>query len=78
MVISRYERLHSKQMAYRTEYVNEFLPILEQFKYQQGSLLQNTVEAATSDRNFVCNPLTPVHECCWQSNEIQRKYARLS
>ncbi len=58
-----------------SEYVNEFLPILEQFKYQQGSLLQNTVETAASDRNFVCNPLTPIHEiheCCWQSNEIQQ------
>ncbi len=55
-----------------SEYVNEFLPVLEQFKYQQGSLLQNTVETAASDRNFVCNPLTPVHECCWQSNEIQQ------
>ena len=54
-----------------TEYVDEFLPILERFKYQQGSLIQNTVETATNKKGFVCDPVAPIHECCWQPSEIQ-------
>ena len=55
-----------------TEYVDEFLPVLECFKYQQGSLIQNTVETTASERKFICNPLSPIHECCWQPSDIQQ------
>ena len=51
-----------------SEFITDFLPLLEQFRYQQGSLMQNTPETNSKDG---VSPLAPVHECIWLPEEIQ-------
>lgn len=53
-----------------SQYVDDFLPILELFKYQQGSLMQSSVES--SGTMGACTPLVPVHECIWKPSELQQ------
>ena len=51
-------------------YVNDFLPVLERFKYQQGSLMQTTVELSGTEGE--CTPLVTVYECVWMPDELQK------
>lgn len=54
------------------ELVSEFLPLLEQFQYHQGSLMQTTPETAIKAKDLSITPLIPVHECVWKLEELSK------
>lgn len=53
------------------EYTEDFLPILEKFRYNKGSLQQSTLETAISNSLLTVQPLPPVQECSFNSIELR-------
>lgn len=55
-----------------SDMVSEFLPLLEQFQYNQGSLVQTTLETSMRLKEQCITPLNPVHECVWKDQELDQ------
>lgn len=53
-----------------SEYANKFLPVLEQFNYQKGSLQQTTLETIINSSANEVIPLPPINECTFSQNEL--------
>lgn len=53
-----------------SDYVNTFLPVLEHFNYQKGSLQQTTLETVISSSDDEVTPLPPINECAFSQNEL--------
>ncbi len=52
------------------EHTQDFLPILEKFKYHKGSLQQSTLETTISDSAVTVEALPPIQEDSFNANEL--------
>lgn len=52
------------------EYIEDFLPILEEFKYHKGSLQQSTLETTILNNSVKVEPLPPIQEHSFTSIEV--------
>lgn len=72
--------LESKLFAHEhwpVEYVEEYLPLLKQFHYNKGSLIQTTLEYRRIENNEIC-PLPPIKECAFLQNELDELQAYIN
>ena len=53
-----------------SEFVSEFLPLIEHCQYQQGSLSQTSLEMSMNSNEDNITPLHPIHECVWKKEEL--------
>ena len=57
------------------EYVEEYVPLLQHFNYNRGSLIQT---ALVHNQNDIIHPLPPVKECAFQPFELEELQALIS
>ena len=53
------------------EFLHDFYPLLKQFKYQKGSLGQESFELVAKSTELTCIPLLPIRESAFLDSEIE-------